>query len=89
MKRCAVVTEPKSGRVMTVYTTEPGVQFYTGNFLDGKYTGKGGVNYKQHAGLCLEAQHYPNSVNTPSFPTTILKSGETYQQTTIYGFSAK
>jgi aldose 1-epimerase len=89
MKRCAVVTEPKSGRVMTVYTSEPAVQLYTGNFLDGKYTGHGGVNYKQHAGLCLEAQHYPNSVNTPSFPTTILKPGETYQQTTIYGFSAK
>lgn len=89
MKRVGVLTEPKSGRVMTVHSTEPGVQLYTGNFLDGKYTGKGGVNYKQHMGVCLETQHYPNSVNTPSFPTTILKPGETYRQTTMYGFGVE
>lgn len=87
LKRCARVSEPTSGRVMTVQTTEPGVQLYTGNFLDGKLTGKSGINYKQHYGVCLEAQHYPNSINTPSFPNSVLKPGETYRQTTVYGFS--
>src|SRR5262249_59851849 len=61
--------EPKSGRVMEVLTTEPGVQFYTGNFLDGKARGKGGAVYKKHAGFCLEAQHYPDSPNQPTFPS--------------------
>lgn len=87
LRQCAKVTEPVSGRVMTMYTTEPAVQLYTGNFLDGKVTGKGGVKYDQHFGVCLEAQHFPNSVNTPSFPSTILKPGETYHQTTVYTFS--
>jgi aldose 1-epimerase len=85
----ATVREPKSGRIMEIYTTEPGVQFYTGNFLDGKQTGKGGVVYKKHAGFCLEAQHFPDSVNHANFPSMILKPGETYRQTTIYKFSAK
>jgi aldose 1-epimerase len=85
----AVVREPKSGRVMEMFTTEPGVQFYTGNFLDGKQTGKDGVTYKKHGGLCLEAQHFPDSVNHANFPSMILKPGETYRQTTIYKFSAK
>jgi aldose 1-epimerase len=85
----ARVRDPKTGRVMEMYTTEPGVQFYTGNFLDGKQTGRGGVVYKKHAGLCLEAQHFPDSVNHPNFPSMILKPGETYKQTTIYKFSAK
>lgn len=89
MKRCAKVTEPKSGRVMTVKTTEPGVQLYTGNFLDGKLTGKGGVNYKQHMGVCLETQHFPNSVNTPSFPNSVLKPEERYTQVTVYGFGVE
>jgi aldose 1-epimerase len=85
----ARVRDPKTGRVMEMYTTEPGVQFYTGNFLDGKQTGRGGVVYKKHAGFCLEAQHFPDSVNHPNFPSMILKPGETYKQTTIYKFSAK
>jgi aldose 1-epimerase len=85
----ARVREPKSGRMMETWTTEPGVQFYSGNFLDGKKTGKGGVVYKKHWGFCLEAQHFPDSVNHPNFPSMILKPDETYKQTTIYKFSAK
>jgi len=85
----AVVHEPTTGRVMEVTTTEPGLQFYTGNFLDGTLTGKGGVAYKKHQALCLEAQHFPDSVNRPEFPTTILKPGATYTQTTVYKFSAR
>lgn len=79
-----------SGRVMDVYTTEPGMQFYSGNFLDGtlQHT-KGGQKYVKHAALCLEAQHYPDSPNQPSFPSTILEPGKTYQQTTVYQFSAR
>ncbi len=76
-----------SGRVMEVYTTEPGIQFYSGNLLDGSLTGKGGERYVKHRGLCLETQHYPDSPNQPQFPTTVLRPGETYQQTTIYRFS--
>ena len=83
------VREPKSGRVLEMLTTEPGVQFYTGNFLDGKVKGKGGTVYPQHAGFCLEAQHFPDSVNQPKFPSIILLPGKTYAQTTVYKFSAK
>jgi len=85
----ARVYEPESGRVMEVFTTEPGVQFYSGNFLDGSDTGKGGVAYRKHQGLCLEAQHFPDSVHHPNFPSIILKPGDTYKQTTIYKFSAR
>jgi aldose 1-epimerase len=85
----ARVREPKSGRTLEMFTTEPGVQFYTGNFLDGKLTGKGGIVYKQHTGFCLEAQHFPDSVNHPNFPSMILRPGQTYTQTTVYKFSAK
>jgi aldose 1-epimerase len=85
----ARVREPKSGRIMEVYTTEPGIQFYTGNFLDGTNKGKGGVAYKKHQGFCLETQHFPDSVNHKDFPSTILEPGKTYKQTTIYQFSAK
>ncbi|MCE9534559.1 MAG: galactose mutarotase [Planctomycetes bacterium] len=85
----AKVVEPTSGRVMEVYTTEPGIQFYTGNFLNGKDKGKGGVVYKQYAGFCLEAQHFPDSVNQKGFPSVILKPGETYTQMTIYSFTTK
>jgi aldose 1-epimerase len=85
----ARVTEPKTGRIMEVYTTEPGLQFYTGNFLDGTNKGKGGVVYKQRQAFCLEADHFPDSVNHPDFPSTILEPGKTYTQTTIYKFSAK
>lgn len=82
-----VLYEPKSGRVLEIATTEPGVQFYSGNFLDGSITGKQGKVYKHRFGLCLETQHYPDSPNHPDFPTTVLKPGETYSSTTIYAFS--
>jgi aldose 1-epimerase len=85
----ARVVEPKTGRVMEMFTTEPGVQFYTGNFLDGKTKGKGGVAYQKHQGFCLEAQHFPDSVNHPEFPSVILRPGQTYTQTTVYQFSTK
>jgi aldose 1-epimerase len=85
----ARVTEPKSGRVMEVLTTEPGVQLYTGNFLDGKVKGKGGAAYKKHAGFCLETQHFPDSVHHKNFPSVILEPGKTFTSTTIYRFSAK
>ncbi len=81
--------EPKTGRVMEMYTTEPGVQLYTGNFLDGKLKGKGGVVYQKHQAFCLEAQHFPDSVNQPKFPSVILRPGQTYTQTTAYKFSTK
>jgi aldose 1-epimerase len=85
----ARVEEPATGRVMEVYTTEPGVQFYTGNFLDGSITGKEGKVYQRRYGFCLETQHFPDSPNHPDFPSTVLKPGEKYMQTTIYKFSAK
>lgn len=80
---------PASGRYMEIYTTQPGIQFYTGNFLDGTLIGKGGKKYVQYAGLCLETQHFPDSPNRPAFPNTILKPGETYTETTVYKFSVK
>jgi len=83
------VTEPKSGRVMEVLTTQPGVQLYTGNKLDGKLRGKGGKAYLSRYGFCLETQHFPDSPNKPAFPSVVLKPGERYQSTTIYRFSAK
>lgn len=81
--------EPNSGRLMEVLTTEPAVQFYSGNFLDGTVTGKGGTRYEHRTGLCLETQHYPDSPNKPEFPSTVLRPGETYKTTTVYRFSAK
>ena len=89
LRQAAVVTEPASGRVMEVWTTEPGVQLYTGNFLDGTLTGKSGKAYEKRSGFCLETQHYPDSPNKPNFPTTTLKKGATFKSTTIYRFSAK
>lgn len=85
----ARVTEPTSGRTMEVYTTEPGIQFYAGNFLDGTNVGKGGKVYKHRFGLCLETQHFPDSPNHPDFPTTVLKPGQELKSTTIYRFLAK
>jgi len=85
----ARVYEPTSGRVLEVSTTQPGVQFYTGNFLDGTVTGKHGHVYKHRYGLCLETQHFPDSPNHPDFPTTILKPGETFHQKTVFKFSTK
>jgi len=83
------VYEPGSGRVMEVFTDQPGVQLYTGNFLDGSITGKGGKVYKQRYGFCLETQHFPDSPNKPNFPSVVLKPGEKYQTTTIYKFSTR
>jgi aldose 1-epimerase len=82
----ARVSEPKTGRVMEIWTTEPGIQFYTGNFLDGTLTGKYGMVYQQHNGFCLETDHFPDSVNQPSFPPVVLHPGETYTQTTVHKF---
>lgn len=85
----ATVYEPMSGRHLEVWTAEPGVQFYSGNFLDGSRVGKSGRPYRHRAGLCLETQHFPDSPNQPSFPNTILRPGEVYRTTTIYKFSAR
>jgi aldose 1-epimerase len=82
----ARVYEPKSGRVMEVHTTEPGVQLYTANFLNGSLTGKRGVVYRRHAGFCLETQHFPDSVNQPKFPSVILRPDQVYRQTTTHKF---
>jgi aldose 1-epimerase len=85
----ATAYDPKSGRAFDVLTTEPGIQFYGGNFLDGTLTGKSGKPYPYRSGFCLETQHYPDSPNKPKFPTTTLKPGETYQTTTVYKFYTK
>jgi aldose 1-epimerase len=89
LRLAARVHEPSTGRLMEVLTTEPGVQFYTGNFLDGTVTGKGGAVYRRRYGLCLECQHFPDSPNKPQFPTTALKPGQQYTQTTVYRFSVE
>lgn len=85
----ARVVEPSSGRAMEVWTTEPGIQFYTGNFLDGKAVGKGGARYPRRSAFCLETQHYPDSPNQPKFPNVVLKPGERYHTLTSYRFSAE
>jgi aldose 1-epimerase len=84
--RCARVEAPRSGRVMEVVTTEPGVQLYTGNWMDGRLQGKGGKVYPRRGGFCLETQHFPDSPNRPEFPSTILRPGERYATTTVYRF---
>lgn len=83
----AEVTEPTSGRVLSIYTTEPGIQFYSGNFLDGTLVGTSGRMYRQGDGFALETQHYPDSPNKPNFPSTVLRPGEVYETQTIYAFS--
>jgi aldose 1-epimerase len=88
LAKAAEVYEPKTGRVMEVWTTEPGMQFYTGNFLDGSLKGKGHT-YAFRSGFCMETQHFPDSPNKPSFPSTVLKPGQTYHTTTVYKFSAR
>jgi aldose 1-epimerase len=85
----AKIFEPTSGRVMKVYTTQPGIQFYSGNFLDGSITGKNGEIYYKHFGFCLETQHFPDSPNHSNFPSTSLNPGQRYKHTTIYKFSAQ
>ncbi len=89
LRPAATVYEPRSGRVMEVLTTEPGLQFYCGNFLDGTAVGKGGHAYLKRSGFCLEAQHFPDSPNQPQFPSCILRPGEVYRQTTVYRFSVR
>ena len=87
-RRVARVHDPKSGRTLEVSTTEPGLQFYSGNFLDGTITGKEGAVYAHRSGFCLETQHFPDSPNKPAFPSTLLKPGETYRSRTVYTFGA-
>jgi aldose 1-epimerase len=83
------VTDPRSGRVLEVLTTEPGVQFYTGNFLDGSLTGKSGKIYGRRHGFCLETQHFPDSPNQPAFPSVILRPGTVWRSTTLFRFSCQ
>jgi aldose 1-epimerase len=82
----ARVIEPKTGRTMEIATTEPGIQFYSGNFLDGTLTGKAGAVYKHRTGFCLETQHYPDSPNQPKFPSTTLRPGSEYKTSTVFTF---
>jgi aldose 1-epimerase len=89
LRSAAVLHDPSSGRTMQVLTSEPGIQFYSGNFLDGSDLGKEGVVYEQRTGLCLETQHFPDSPNQPDFPSTVLRPGDTYRSTTVYRFSAE
>jgi len=86
LRKAAVVTDPVSGRTLTVETTEPGIQFYSGNFLDGKFTGRHGSKYERRTGFCLETQHFPDSPNHKDFPTTVVKPGETLHSTTTFTF---
>jgi aldose 1-epimerase len=88
LAEAATVYEPTTGRGMSVWTTEPGVQFYTGNFLDGHHVGRGGVRYAQHTAFCLETEGYPDAVNQPAFPNTVLRPGETYHSVTEHRFTA-
>jgi aldose 1-epimerase len=85
----AEVYEPVTGRAMSVHTTQPGLQVYSGNFLDGTLRGKGGAQYSKHAGFCLETQHFPDSPNQPEYPSTILNPGAVYEQATVYSFSVR
>jgi aldose 1-epimerase len=87
LRLAARAFDPSSARTLEVFTTQPGIQFYSGNFLDGSLTGKGGVVYQKHAGFCLEPQHFPDSPNHPNFPSTVLLPGEEYKQTTVFRFS--
>ena len=89
LRRAARVTEPSTRRVMEVWTTEPGMQFYAGNFLEGTADGKGGKPYRRRYGFCLETQHYPDSPNKPDFPSTVLRRGARYRTTTVYKFSSR
>jgi aldose 1-epimerase len=87
LRRAARLYEPKSGRVLEILATQPGIQFYSGNFLDGSLTGKGGAVYHQYAGLCLEPQHFPDAPNHVNFPSTVLRPGEVYKHVSVYRFS--
>ncbi|MDR1726430.1 MAG: galactose mutarotase [Acidobacteriota bacterium] len=87
--QAAEVFEPEGGRVLTVFTDQPGMQFYSGNGLSGSVRGKGGVRYGRRTGFCLEAQNFPDAPNQPRFPSAVLRPGEVYRQVTVYGFSAR
>ena len=89
LRLCARVQDPKSGRVMEIRTTEPGVQFFTGNRFDGSVAGVGGFVFQRHAGFCLEPQHFPDSINQPNFPSIVLRPGKTFDSVSIYRFSAE
>ena len=88
MVAAAMLKDPKSGRTLRIQTTEPGIQFYSGNFLKGQ-KGKGGKTYAHRSACCLETQHFPDSINQKNFPTTVLKPGDTYKSQTVYGFSVE
>ena len=87
LRSAARLYEATTGRVLEILTTEPGIQFYSGNFLDGSFTGKNGFVYEKYTGLCLEPQHFPDAPNHPSFPSTTLRAGEEYKHTSVYRFS--
>jgi aldose 1-epimerase len=89
LAHAARVSEPTTGRTLDIYTTEPGIQFYSGNFLDGTITGKGGRVYQHRTGFCLETQHYPDSPNQPTFPSTMLRPGEEYRSQTVFRFGVE
>jgi aldose 1-epimerase len=89
VRRVAELYESASGRLMTVFTDQPGLQFYSGNFLDGSARGKNGVAYGRRSALCLETQAFPDSPNKPQFPSAVLRPGQVYRQTTLYQFSTK
>jgi aldose 1-epimerase len=89
LRRAATLRDPGSGRTMEVWTTEPGLQLYSGNFLDGSDVGKDGAVYRHRDALCLETQHFPDSPNHPAFPSTALRPGETFRSTTVYRFTAR
>lgn len=89
LKSAATVRDQRSGRQLEVLTTQPGLQLYSGNFLDGSDIGKGGCKYARHAGLCLETQHFPDSPNQPRFPSVVLRPGDRYRELTVYRFSAE
>jgi aldose 1-epimerase len=89
LRQAATLSEPTSGRVMEVWTTQPAIVLYTGNYLDGTVRGKHGAVYGKHAGVCLETAHLPDSVNRPKFPSVILRPGQTYRHTCVYRFSAR
>lgn len=89
LPKVASLYDPESGRLMEIRTDQPGLQFYSGNFLDGTITGKNGIKYQYRTGLCLETQHFPDTPNKPNFPSVVIKPGQVYRQTTIYKFSVK
>lgn len=89
LRHAATLFEPVSGRVLETFTTEPGMQLYSGNFLDGSVTGKNGRRYEKHLGVCLETQHFPDSPNQPDFPSTVLHTGQTFNSKTIYAFKVR